>query len=144
MKNVSGVGRTGETKEVADGYARNFLFARGLAAPATDQMVRRAAEDRQAVDRKKQRQADRLRQAAKEIGRLTLEFSEKISPTGKLYAGIGSQAIAEELVKRGFEVGRKDILLPQPIKEPGGYEVRVSLGQGLETTVRCFIKGVQE
>lgn len=144
IKNVSGVGRAGETKDVADGYARNFLFARGLAAPATDQLVQQAADSRQAADRRKQRHTAQMRRSARELGRLTLEFSEKVSPTGKLYAGVGAQAIADELAKKGFEVGRKDVILDQPIKEPGGFEVRISLGQGLEAEVRCLIKAVEE
>jgi large subunit ribosomal protein L9 len=143
-KNVQGIGRIGETTEVADGYARNFLFARGLAAPATDQLVRQAAEDRQAVDRKKQRHTHQMRRSARELGRLTLEFTEKVSPSGKLYAAISAQTIADDLVKKGFEVSRRDVILPQPIKEPGGHEVRISLGQGLEATVHCLVKGIEQ
>ena len=143
LKNVQGIGRIGETKDVADGYARNFLFTRGLAAPATDQLVQQAAEKKQAVDRNKQRHSNQMRRAARDLGRLTLEFTEKVSPSGKLYAAISAQTIADELVKKGFDIGRKDVILPQPLKEPGGYEVRVSLGRGLEAAIRCRVKGTE-
>lgn len=140
LKNVQGVGRFGDIKEVADGYARNYLFARKLAAPATEPLLRRVAEDKRSLNLEKQRRLDRMKDLAKKLDGLTLEFfAEKLSSSGKLYAGIGAQRIAEELARRGFEVKRQDVHLPQPIKEPGVHDVRIVLSRGLEAAVRCLV-----
>ncbi len=139
LKNVPGIGKFGETKDVADGYARNFLFVRKLAAPADEQLARRVGQDQAAGAMRQQRQLDRLREQARKLDALTLEFTEKVSPAGKLFAAIGGQRLAEELAARGFQAGPQDIAPEKPIKEPGSYRVAVSLGHGFKGTFRCLV-----
>ncbi len=124
---------------MADGYARNFLFVRELAAPADERLARRIGQDQAAGAMKQQRQLDRLREQARKLDSLTLEFTEKVSPAGKLFAAIGGQRLAEELSARGFEVGPQDIAPEKPIKEPGSYRVAVSLGRGFKGAMRCLV-----
>lgn len=139
LKNVNGIGKYGDIKEVADGYARNFLFARKLAAPAGDRLAERIEQDKEAGALKRRRQVDQLRDAARRIDSLKLEFTEKVSPAGKLYAAIGSQRLSEELRSRGISVEPQDIVPERAIKEPGSYKAAVSLGHGLKSTLRCVV-----
>jgi len=139
LKNVPGIGQYGDTKEVADGYARNFLFARKLAAPADERLAAKVGQDQAAGVQKQQRQLDRLRTTARKLEALTLEFTEKVSPAGKLFAAIGSQRLSEELAARGFEVGQQAIALARAIKEPGSYRAEINLGRGFKAVIRCVV-----
>lgn len=144
LKNVPGIGKYGDIKDVADGYARNFLFAKNLAAPAGEQLTRKIGQDKAAAVHQEQRQLDRLREQARKLDSLTLDFTEKVSSAGKLFAAIGGQRLAEELNARGYKVSPQDVAPERPIKEPGGYQVAVSLGHGFKGVIRCVVHAAKE
>lgn len=140
LKNVPGTGKKGEIKNVSDGYARNFLFKKGVAQPATAGLVQKihASETKQAKKQEKE-----LKTKQKDASRLDgaeISFEEKTSAAGSLYAAISSAKIARELKKRyGVDVQAKHIQIPDPIKEVGEYTITVQLKHGLEAECSVIV-----
>jgi large subunit ribosomal protein L9 len=137
-QDVKTLGKAGQVKEVADGYARNFLFARGLAVPATEGELRKLA-DHQAVMQRQQAKADK---AARELGdrlaQTPVTFRVKVGDQHRLYGSITGGDIAEALSKRlKVEIDKRKVELEEPIKAIGTFKVPVRLAKDVvpEATV---------
>jgi len=145
MKDVAGVGKAGEIKKVADGYARNYLIPQGLAVLARPGVARQAEERRQAEARKASQQAADAQALAQQIAQLTLTFKVKAGEQDKLYGSITSGNIVEELEKQlGQELDRRKVLLDQPIKQLGGHQVAVKLASDITTEVTVVVEREDE
>jgi large subunit ribosomal protein L9 len=137
--NIEKLGGEGDTVTVADGYARNFLFPRGLAMPASPGNLRRVETLR------KKREADREAQlaGAKDIAAKLVKQSFTITasagPDEKLYGSVTAADIAEALRKEGIEVDRKKIVLDHPIRTTGVYDVDVKLHTDVATKVKIWV-----
>lgn len=131
LKNVDKVGRAGEIKEVAEGYGRNFLIARGLARLATAGAVAETETRARAVAEKAANEQRKLKQLAKDISGLEIKISAKVGEGGKLYGSVGAEEIAVELGRQGFEIAAKQVKLEKPIRDVGGHEIMIKLGEGL-------------
>jgi large subunit ribosomal protein L9 len=136
LKEVEGSGRIGEIKNVANGYARNYLLPKGLAAPATAEAIRRA-EARAIVEARKQAQLDEAAQGlAERLAGTSITIIAKAGSKGRLFGSVTQADIAEEVGKLlGQEMDRHQVLLPEPIKETGEYEVTVQLTRNVRPAV---------
>ena len=136
LKEVEGSGRIGEIKNVADGYARNFLLPKGLAAPATADAIRRA-EAKAAAEAKKQALLDEAAQAvAQSLAGASITIIAKAGSKGRLFGSVTQADVAAEVAKLlDHEVDRHQVLLAEPIKEVGDYEVTVQLSRNVRATV---------
>ena len=126
-KEVAGLGRAGEVKDVADGYAQNFLLPRGLAIVASAGELKRVAQDRQSAKAKKDRQHVEAEELAAKMGSATLVFRLKVGPQGKAFGSVTDRDIADALAKKGFRVGHEKIHLEEPIRSLGPHQVEVRL-----------------
>jgi large subunit ribosomal protein L9 len=145
IKDVAGVGRAGEIKKVADGYARNYLIPKGLAVLARPGVARQAEERRQAEARKAGWQAADAQALAQQLAQLTLTFKVKAGEQDKLYGSITSGNIVEELEKQlGRELDRRKVLLDQPIKQLGSHQVAVKLASDITTEVTVVVEREDE
>lgn len=138
IQNVAGLGKADEVKDVADGYARNFLFARNLAVPASPKIL----NDLEKRKNKKSKGAeDDLRNAqemAEKLDGYEVQVKEKASESGSLYAAVGPQKISDALRKRGFEVEKNQIAV-KAIKEAGEYRAKIKLKHGLEAEITVIV-----
>jgi large subunit ribosomal protein L9 len=140
LQNVEGSGRTGEIKEVADGFARNFLLPRRLAAAATPDAVKRA-EARAVVETRRQAELDEQARALAE-GLVPIVITARVGEKGRLYGSVTSGDIAEEVTKLvGQEVDRHMLVLEEPIKDVGIYEVPLHLTRNVEAKVMVEVVG---
>ena len=130
LKEVEGSGRIGEIKNVADGYARNYLLPKGLAAPATPEAIRKA-EARAVVEAKRQAQLDEAAQLlAGQMGEASIRIVAKAGSKGRLFGSVTQADIAEEVGKLvSQEVDRHQVVLAEPIKETGEYQVTIQLSR---------------
>ncbi|MFZ5364268.1 MAG: 50S ribosomal protein L9 [Patescibacteria group bacterium] len=135
LKNVDKIGKAGETKEVAEGYGRNFLIPRGLARLATSGAVAKVEAEKRAAAEKAVHEERRLKKTAKELAGIEIKIAAKVGDGGKLYGSIGVEEVIVELKKRGFELGKNQIKLEKPIKEVGGHEIVIKMKEGLETKI---------
>ncbi|CAN5793146.1 50S ribosomal protein L9 [soil metagenome] len=140
---VTTLGKSGELKDVAEGYARNFLIPRKLAVSATGGAYRAWQHDIASREEKRQRERGDAEIAAQRISSTTLTLGVKVGEGGKLYGSITSKDIAEALARRGIEVDRHKVDLEEPLKQLGTYKVAVHVIPGLspEVTVAVEPKG---
>lgn len=125
LKDVKGTGKAGEIKEVADGYARNCLIKKGLAEEATAVKINSLKIQNEAKDFHKQEEIKALREEAKRLNGESVTLSIKCGDNGKLFGSITSKEIAEVLTEKGYSVDKKKIILKDPIKSLGEFQIEV-------------------
>ncbi|HXX78470.1 MAG TPA: 50S ribosomal protein L9 [Ktedonobacteraceae bacterium] len=132
LQDVDGLGKVGELKDVANGYARNYLLPKKLAAGATPQLMANYQQHIAAEQRKIEKQNEQNRQVAERLGSVTLTFKARVGSQGRLYGSITSQDIAAGLREsEGIQIDRRTIDLHDPIRTLGTYHVPVKIAQKL-------------
>jgi large subunit ribosomal protein L9 len=145
IKNVDGLGRAGDIKEVAGGYAHNFLFARKLAVPVTEGAIKQAEITREADRRRKERKTNEARNLATRLDGQTVVFYARAGEGDRLYGSITSADIADRLSQAvGQEVDRRFVELEHPIKTLGEHRVVVKTGAGAAATVFARVERAAE
>ncbi len=141
LEEVEGSGQVGEIKEVRNGYARNYLLPRGLAAPATKVQMERAAKLAK-VDAVRQEKVDvEARLVADRIDGATVTLTARVGEQGRLFGSVTATDIAEQLTERaGQSVDHRQVLLGQVIKAIGSQEVRVRLTRNVSATVTVDVR----
>ncbi|MBI4133076.1 50S ribosomal protein L9 [Candidatus Uhrbacteria bacterium] len=142
LQEVQDVAQKGDVKDVADGYASNFLFPQGLARAATKEALAELEAARQAEEKAALEDLQRAERLAERLDGFELELKTKASDTGTFYAAITPRRIAEELKHHGFVVPSDGVAfkVEHPIKEPGEYEAVVHLDHGLEAEIKVIIE----
>jgi large subunit ribosomal protein L9 len=132
LQDVDGLGKAGELKDVANGYARNYLLPKKLAAGATPQLLANYQQRIAAEQRRLEKQNEQNRQQVERLSQVTLTFKARVGGQGRLYGSITSQDIAAGLREsEGITIDRRMIDLPEPIRALGTYHVPVKLAQKL-------------
>ena len=139
-KDVEKIGKTGEMKTVADGFATNYLIPQKLAVPASGGAYRAYQHDIASREDKRKREREEADSAATRFASTTLTMGVKVGEGGKLYGSINNQDIAEALGRRGITVDRHKIDLEQPIKSLGTYKVAIKVYQGLTPEVTIVVE----
>lgn len=140
---LPGIGHKGETKEVAEGYARNFLLPQKKAVVATLENVKALQAERDKKIRQTQKQQEELRKLANRLQGISLEFWEKADEKGQLFGGISSVHIVSSLNAKGLSVEKHQVVLEKPFKQIGKYPVNIKLAQGLEADIKIIINKKQ-
>lgn len=140
LKEIKRLGKEGDVKRVADGYARNYLIPRGLAIPATEQ-ARHQVSEREAAEARREQSVKNMAEAkAADLKDVQIVFSVRAGESGRLYGSITNADIAEELSKHvGQEIDKRKVLLETPIKETGKYKVEVRLHSDVRFTVTVVV-----
>jgi large subunit ribosomal protein L9 len=140
-KDVPNLGRAGEVKEVANGYARNYLIPQGLAVPATPQALRQLEAEKAAAARQAAREAAEARALAERLSQLALTLPVRVGEQGRLYGAVTAQDIAAAISQAvGREIDRRQIELEEPIRQVGIYEVPVRLTREITAKVRVIVQ----
>jgi large subunit ribosomal protein L9 len=139
-KDVDKLGKSGEMKSVADGYATNFLIPRQLAVPAAGGAYRAWQHDIASREDKRQRERGEAEVAATRIASTTLTMGVKVGEGGKLYGSITSKEIAEALGRRGISVDRHKVELEEPLKTLGTYKVAIKVFSGMTPEVTVVVE----
>lgn len=125
LKDVKGLGKKNDIKEVSDGYARNFLLKTGAAKEATATSINSLNISKSAEQHRKSVEKAEAMELAKKLNATTVTVKVKVGETGKLFGALNTQAIADALAKMGIEIDKKKIVLADPIKSVGSYVVVV-------------------
>lgn len=140
-KDVSTLGEEGDVKDVAKGYARNYLYPRDLAVPYTEKNLRLFEARREEIEGRK---AEKRKDAASLKERLEgteITITMPAGANGKLYGAVTNQTIADELTKAGFQLERKRIDIPgNHIKSVGKFKVHVKLYESASAEVTVVIQ----
>jgi len=145
LKDVGNLGQVGEVREVAAGYARNYLIPRGLATVATEATLKQLELQRQAHARRQQRLEGEAREFATELEGLTLTFPVRTGEKDRLYGSITTGDVAEALEREIRQsVDRRKIELKEPIRALGTYTVSVKLLPDLTPSITVIVKQEEE
>ena len=139
-KDVAKLGRSGELKTVADGFAMNYLIPQKMAVPAAGGAYRAYQHDIASREDKRRKEREENEIAATRISSTTLTLGVKVGDAGKLYGSVGAKEIAEALGRRGIVVDRHKVDLEEPLKSLGTYKVAVKVGPGLTPEVTVVVE----
>lgn len=140
QQDVKGQGKKGQLVNVSDGYARNFLFPKKLAVPATSANVNVMKQQEKA--RLAQIEAEKAEAAAtvEKLKGCVVKVPARAGASGKLFGSITSKEIAENLAaQNGINIEKHNIVLPEPIKAFGTYEVKCKLGYEINGTINVVV-----
>jgi large subunit ribosomal protein L9 len=137
---VEALGKSGELKDVADGFARNFLIPKKMAVPASGGAFRAWQHDIASREEKRKKERAEAEIAATRIASTTLTMGVKVGEGGKLYGSIGAKDIAEALGRRGIAVDRHKVDLDEPLKMLGTYKVAVKVFAGMTPEVTVVVE----
>ncbi len=142
LKEVKGLGGPGQVKEVAEGYARNFLLPKQLATIATPGTLKEL-QIKQAAEKKRQAKIDEeMRAVGKKLDGTTITLKAKAGEGGKLYGSITNGDVAEALEKQaGQTVDKRKIEIEEPIRHIGEYKVPVKLSKDVSATITLVVEG---
>jgi large subunit ribosomal protein L9 len=139
---VDNLGKRGEVVKVADGYARNYLLPRKLALLATEGNKKHVERERKIVEVREAEEKGQAESIAARLAAVDITIARRVGETEALYGSVTSGDIADYLRTKGFEVDRRKLILPEPIKTLGAHDVPLKLHR--EVTVPLKVKVVKE
>lgn len=144
LKDVAGLGQTGDVKDVSEGYARNYLLRQGLVAAATPTALGNLKQH-VAAERRKQEKIEAEQQAlSAQLSDITVTFRARAGKGGRLYGSITNQDIAEAIREQnGLSLDRRAIDLPEPLRAVGTYEVPVHVARGKEPKLKVIVESTE-
>ena len=141
-QDIKNVGKKNEIINAADGYARNFLFPKGLAVPADNSNMNELKLKQKSEANQKAKDLENSKKLAEELKDKTLEISVKAGNNGKLFGGVTSKEISEALKSQlNVEIDKKKIQT-DVIKQEGIYKVNLKLLEGVVATVNVHVKAI--
>ena len=139
-QDVKGKGKKGQMIEVAEGYARNFLLPRGLAAPATTDAVNTMRLQERAKARAEAEARAAAAETAKKLESCQVKVPARGGESGRLFGAVTTKGISAALKEQyGLEIDSKRLVLEEPIKSFGAYQVKAKLGYEINGTVYVMV-----
>lgn len=144
LKDVYNLGRAGEVKRVADGYARNFLIPQKLAVPASAGAMKQIEKIQAAAAKQRELLNEEMGGIAEQIKALELVFKAKVGETGKLYGSVTPQAIIDAVNEKLHTNLDRHLIESQPLREEGEHMVRIRLTFDLVPEVKVIVESDEE
>lgn len=140
-KDVQGQGKAGQLVEVNEGYARNFLIKKGLAEVATSTKINELNQRKASAEYHRQEDIKAMTELAAQLKGKSFGLKIKVGQGGKVFGSVTGANIADALSSAGYEIDKKKIVLAQPIKTTGDYEVEIKLLEGISTKIKVLVRG---
>ncbi|MCY4440065.1 MAG: 50S ribosomal protein L9 [Deltaproteobacteria bacterium] len=126
-EDIENLGHMGEVVKVKDGYARNYLLPRGLVVLANKKNLKALEHEQRMIGQRRDRLTKEAQGISETLSRVSLEFAVKVGEEGRLFGSVTNMDIEKALKEKGFDVERRRIVLHDPIKQVGDYEVPIRL-----------------
>jgi large subunit ribosomal protein L9 len=139
---VDNLGRRGDIVKVADGYARNYLLPRKLALLATDGNRKHVERERKIMETREAEEKGQAEAIAARLASVEIAIQRRVGDTEQLYGSVTAADIAEYLKGKGFDIDRRKLILPEPLKTLGSHKVPLKLHR--EVTVPLTVQVVRE
>jgi large subunit ribosomal protein L9 len=139
LENVDKIGKKFQVKNVSDGYARNFLFPKNLAKPASPEALKWLEMQEEIGRKKAEENLKEAEKAASGIDGAEVAILVKVGDEGQLFESVNAQKITEKLKEVGVEVKKSQIILENPIKETGEYPVKIKFDHNLEAEIKIIV-----
>lgn len=141
LKDIKGTGKKGDVVNVSDGYARNYLFPRGIAKEGTEGNLKVLGEQKTSQKIKEEKEFEEAQKLGKEMEELTVTLYSKSGEGGRLFGSITSKDIADSLKKKhSIDVDKRKILLEEGIKCLGSRYVEIKIHPKVVTKIRVEVK----
>ena len=144
LQNIKGLGRIGDVKNVSDGYGRNYLLANKLAKLATESAAKEVEYLKKKAEMEEKVTQEKAKEAAEKTKDIVLEFTKKVSKTGRLFASLTKEEVAQELSKAiGGKVDSDSIDFREHgehIKQEGEHIIKIELAPDIKTEIKVVIK----
>ncbi|MDP3466075.1 MAG: 50S ribosomal protein L9 [Sulfuricurvum sp.] len=142
-KDVKGVGKAGEIKEVADGYGKNFLIGKGLALLATHEVMKKYESDQRKKAANEASEIEQLSAIKIKLADVKVTIRKKLGDTGHLFGSVTKDEIANALLdQHGIEIDKKELDAKHGIKTVGLHDLDLKLGHGIHATLHVEIQGL--
>ena len=139
MADVKGLGSQGDVVRVAEGYARNFLLPRNLAAPVTDATRRRLEKARKVREEQDVKELDMAQNLAKSIEQISCTIPVKSGEGGKLFGSVTAADIVSALKAQGIEIDKHQVDLPEPLRELGVFNIPIKVLSKVQATLKIWV-----
>ena len=139
LKEVDNLGREGDVVNVKNGYARNFLIPQKLAVrltPGTEKMISQLLEQR---EKKRIEDVEKAQEVADRIVTLSCTITVKVGENDRLYGSVTNQDISDALLKENISIDKKMIIIPEPIKELGVYNIEIKIRPEVTATLKVWV-----
>lgn len=140
QKDIHNLGDAGDIKEVADGYARNFLLPRKFVIRANEKNKKEAEHQKKLIRIKKEKRRKESEKLNEALSGVSLVIKAKVGEEGKLFGSVTNIDVAKQLSDLGYSIDRKKIQLENPIKQEGEYEIPVRLDDGITAKVKLSVE----
>lgn len=141
-KDSPGNGRKGEIKEVSEGFAKNFLIAKGVAQIATAQVISKIEKEKKESQKKTEKEHLQLMALKVDLEKRTFSLTVKVGDKGQVFGGVHEKQIAEVISSKvSVNIDRNSVQIPTAIKSLGEHMVQVELGRGVKANVRIMVQG---
>ena len=138
-KNIESLGEVGDVVRVKPGYARNFLIPRGFAVEATPGNVRMVEAQKEQEDTREAKALADVKKTATKLEVIKLSAPVQVGEEDKVFGSVTAMTVAELLQNEGYEIDKKHIVLPEPIKALGVYDIPVKLDHDVEAMVKVYV-----
>ncbi len=135
LDDVENVGRIGEVKTVANGYANNFLIPKGLAIRATKANKKIVEQEQRQAEKKYKKRVDNSNDKKTQLESLKLEIARKAGKSGKLFGSITNSDIKDMIAQKGYDIDKKKIVVSKAIKSIGEYTIAVKIYGGIRAEI---------
>lgn len=144
LKEIKGLGRTGDVKAVRDGYGQNFLIARGLARAATAPVLRETELIKGQRREHDAREEERFRHMADALQKTPLTFTMKVSEKGHTFGSVTASDIQTALARKGFVLDRHWLKLPEPLKTTGEHTIAIEFPKHVTASIIVTVHTLTE
>jgi large subunit ribosomal protein L9 len=143
VKELSGTAKKGEIREVNDGYAQNFLIAKGFAQLATAAVQAKVAKEGREAEAKHQKELNRLQSLKLDLEKRVFTVKIKVGDKGQIFSGVHEKDIISSInTKMGLALEKNQVDLDKPIKELGEHKVKVKLASGIITSINIHVEAI--
>ncbi|MCX8124227.1 MAG: 50S ribosomal protein L9 [Spirochaetes bacterium] len=139
QKDIPNLGEAGDVKEVAEGYARNYLLPKKLVIPYNESSAKAIEHQKKLVKIKKEKRKKEGQKLVEALSNVALTIGAQVGEEDKLFGSVTALDIAEKLSQMGYTIDKRKIVLPEPIKKAGEHEVKIKLEEGLSATIKVTV-----
>ena len=139
LKEHESLGEIGDIVKVKPGYARNFLFPKGIAVRSSKQNVALAKEQKKTLQKRADRESKANQELAGELAKVDISIEVEVGDEDKMFGSVTNLDIHKALAEKDINIERQSILLDQPIKELGGHSVPIKLSNGQKQEIKVYV-----
>jgi len=139
LQDHEGLGSAGDQQDVKDGYARNYLIPKGIALKADKNSLKRFQEMARLKEMRKDRALKKSRELAEKLRSLSLTVPVQVGEEDRVFGAVTSLEIAQQLKEKGYEIDKRQIMLEEPIKSLGVFEILIKLHSEITTSVKLWV-----